>query len=325
MKDKYMIILWDYMIDKFSILSIKNNNLHQNGNSDDLENGKKVNRMSNNQMENKIKNVKEYLLIFPIVYFLTSITILFYLVLMNIFKEKFNTKQEIYPLHHFPIFFNLTSIHSNLYLIAVMIISLSGIINVWFFCSMVLQRFSVPELRTKKIYVHFMFILGIFANIIYIFMGFSPEILKIESIKFRNLKLSLSLIVFLLFIIFNIIFSFMSTWSIECIDNNTSNKRIVKKRQVKKFVLYLAIFSMFIYIIAVILQTNGAAKFIKGIQKIILNLILVIGPYALFILNAFMNLSLYSDLVFIREIMSQIMEKDYFSFEEEPEMEHLIS
>jgi len=325
MKDKYMIILWDYMLDKFSILSTKNNNLQLNGNSDDIENGKKVKRMSNNQMENKIKNVKDYLLIFPIVYFLTSITILFYLVLMNLFKEKFNTKQEIYPLQHFPVFFNLTSIHSNLYLIAVMIISISGIITVWFFCSMLLQRFSVPELRTKKIYVHFMFILGIFANIIYIFMGFSPEMLKIESIKFRNLKLSLPLIVFLVFIIFNIIFSFMSSWYVECIDTNTSTKRIAKKRKVKKFVLYLAILLITVYIFSVILHTNGAAKFIKGIQKIILNLVLVIGPYALYILNAFMNLSLYSDLVFIREIMSQIMEKDYFSFEEEPETEYLIA
>ena len=199
-----------------------------------------------------------------------------------------------------------------------MLISSSGIINVWFFCSMLLQRFSVPELRSKKLSVHFMFILGIFANIIYIFFGFSQQILRIESIKFRNLKVSISLIVFLIFILFNIMFSIVSARCIECIDKNRV-KNMSKNKKVKKCVIYLAIFVMFVYIIAIILHNNGSSNYLKGFKKILVNSILMISPYVLYILNAFMNLFLYAEIVFIREIMSQIMEKDYFMSNEETE------
>ena len=114
-------------------------------------------------------------------------------------------------------------------------------------------------------------------------------------------------------------FSIMNTRCIDCFESKTNNKRVAKNRKLKKCVIYLAMFVMFVYIVAIILQNNGTAKILKGIQKIILNLILVISPYALYILNSFMNLSLYSDLVFIREIMSNIMEKDYFLFTDESE------
>ena len=308
--------MWDYMINILNKITAKNDYLLRCEKLEDIEKG--VNTGKGQIIESKFRSMKDYILIFPIVYFLTSITILFILVLMNLFKEKFRTKQELYPFQHFPVFFKLSSVHSHLYDIALMLISMSGIINVWFFCSMLLQRFSVPELRSKKISVHLMFILGIFANIIFIFFGFSSDILRIESIKFRNLKVSLSLIMFLIFILFNIIFSIMSTRCIDCLDNKM-NTRVVKNKKVKKCVIYLAVFVMFVYIVAIIIDINGSAKILKGIQKIIVNIILLISPYALYILNAFTNLLLYTDLVFIREIMSQIMERDYFIFLEESE------
>jgi len=261
------------------------------------------------------KNMKDKILILPVLYFLISISILFLLVLSKLFGEKFKSKQDEYPLEHFPDFFKLTSDPSNFYLTAIMLISLIGIINVWFFCSMLLQRFSVPELRHKKISVHFMFILGIFANIIFVFFAFSPEILKIESIKFRNLKISLSLIVFLIFIVFNIMFSIMSTQCISVLNDNS--RRVRKNRRLKNCVIYLTIFVMLVYVIAINLQNNNTV--LKGIKKIMVNIILLMSPYALFIFNAFMNLFLYSDLVFIKDIMSQIMEKDYFLSSEETE------
>ena len=53
--------------------------------SEDIEKG--VNTGKGQIIESKFRNMKDYILIFPIVYFLTSITILFILVLMNLFKE----------------------------------------------------------------------------------------------------------------------------------------------------------------------------------------------------------------------------------------------
>jgi len=180
---------------------------------------------------------------------------------------------------------------------------------------MLLQRFSVPELRSKKLAVHFMFILGIFANLIFIFFGYYPQIMKSEAIKFKHLKVSLSSIVFLVFIFFNILFSIMSLNCIASLDN-INDKRISKNNKVKVCVIFLAIFVTLIYTFSLILHNKEGINF-KGMERTILNISIIISPYILYILNAFMNLSLFSEIVFLKEIMSKIMDQDYFLSNEE--------
>jgi len=121
---------------------------------------------------------------------------------------------------------------------------------------------------------------------------------------------------------FNIMFSIMSTQCIQSLNDNSS--RVKKNRKLKKCVVALSIFVMFVYIVAITIQSNSSSSVLKGMEKIIVNLSLLICPYALYIINAFLNLFLYSDLVFVREIMSQIMEKDYFLSSEE-EFEKFIT
>ena len=91
---------------------------------------------------------------------------IFHLDYFNILKNQENQKNYLnkikeinsyfYPL---PNFYKLKYVQPLFYSISISLLSLVGILNVWFYCSMFLQRFSVPEFRKEKIMIHFMFIL----------------------------------------------------------------------------------------------------------------------------------------------------------------------
>lgn len=264
--------------------------------------------------------------IFPLIYFFTAITVLLFLIVVNIFQEKYaKRKLSNYPFHPFPVFFSLKTIQPLFFSISIVIIAISGLLNVWFFSSILLQRFSVPELRPNKMTVHLMFIIGIFANIIYIFFGFSPQILKFETIKIRKVKISLSLIIFLVFIFFNILFSVMTIFSLESLKrkNSYNDPKLKKNIKLKRSLVYLSIIIMMLYIMAIFIQNsmiNKKGKY-KKIKKekmyILFHYILFLFPYILYILNAFINLSYYNDIIYIQELMSFIIDQEYFINNEE--------
>ena len=156
----------------------------------------------------------------------------------------------------FPGFATLKELQPKILSASILIISISGFLNVWFFCSLLLQRFSVPELKSNKLTVHLMFILGIFGNIIFIFFGFSPELLDLEISKVKILRISLSMIIFLSFVFFNTLFASLTLMVFENFRkiiamNDTRLKRNIR---LKKGVVYLTVFICFVYISSIFLK-----------------------------------------------------------------------
>jgi len=159
-------------------------------------------------------------------------------------------------MHPFPSFSSFKKIYKNIFSVSIIIISFSGILNIWFFCSLLLQRFSVPELKSNKLTVHLMFILGILANLIYIFFGFSPEILHFEHQKIKILRVSISMIIFLSFVFFNLLFATLTLNVLQNFKKQIAfnDKRLNKNIQGKRIIAYVTLFLLFLYITAIFVR-----------------------------------------------------------------------
>jgi hypothetical protein len=163
---------------------------------------------------------------------------------------------EILPMHPFPSFSSFKKFYKNIFSVSIVLISISGILNIWFFCSLLLQRFSVPELKGNKLTVHLMFILGIFANLIYIFFGFSPEILEFEHQKIKILKVSISMIIFLSFVFFNLLFATMTLNVLQNFKKQIAfnDRRLNKNINGKRLIAYITLFLLFLYITGIFVK-----------------------------------------------------------------------
>jgi hypothetical protein len=262
--------------------------------------------------------------IFPLLYFFTSTIFLFIILFVNVFKDtKIRYNFEKLPLHPFPGFITLKHIQPTIYAASILCISISGFLNSWFFCSLLLQRFSVPELRKHKLTIHLMFILGIFSNVIYIFFGFSPHLLKIESENIKIVNVSLSMIIFLSFVFFNILFATLTLHVFEIFRKQIAcnDKRLKRNTKVKKYMLCLAIFILFIYLMSIFLKFEIKNNF-KGLKenksfKQVVQFFLFIVPYILFVFNALINLTYYLDIRYLEDIINRIIDKEFFMTNEE--------
>jgi hypothetical protein len=283
-----------------------------------------------------------YSFIFPIAYFITSITTIFILILLSCIKDgNVFSSTNRFPLHPLPAFYTMHKVQPLIYSISILLVAVIGLFNVWFYCSMLLQRFSVPELQSKKIGIHFMFILGILSNTMYVFFGFSNEILKLEKLKIRDVRISMSTIVYLTFIVFNIFFAVVAILSLESLIKGTNHNqneenrqlytsscpqrsekknfktRISQKIKMKKYVIYLATFVILLYITGIFIRNHeqineNHKKHSKTRFQFVLELILFILPYILFIINAFLNLTFYSDIIYIQDNLMTIIDREYF-------------
>jgi hypothetical protein len=289
--------------------------------------------------------------VLPVIYFFISILTLMILILINFYKENifhldffhFLKNQEnqknylkqikevnsyFYPL---PNFYKLKCVQPIFYSIAIGLLSLSGILNVWFYCSMFLQRFSVPEFCNEKIMIHFMFILGIISNILLIFLGFSPDIFIKDSIDFKQIKINFNSIIYLIFIFFNILFSIIGLKNLIVLKKQIlcEDEWFNRKLRIKKSLLYMILFILLIYILAICIKNNQIKININFSQKIFIGnknsnekswtlitliyyIILCFSPYLLFVLNAFLNLGYYSDIIFLQKKLNTIIDKEYF-------------
>lgn len=299
-----------------------------------------------------------YSYILPVIYFFIAICTLIILILINFYKENFFSleKFNIFKIkenHHFtqmdlkeikkinsyfyplPNFYKLKCVQPLFFSVAIGSLSLAGILNVWFYCSMFLQRFSVPEFRKNKIMIHFMFILGIISNALLIFLGFSPEIFIKDSIKFKEIKINFNTIIYLVFIFFNILFSIIGLKSLQFLKKQIlcDDEWYNSKLKIKKFMLYLILFIMLIYISAVCIKNNqikinrnfsdktferNNKKFSnEKIWTLFYYIVLCFSPYFLFVLNAFLNLGYYSDIIYLQKKLNTIIDKEYFYYNNE--------
>jgi len=293
-----------------------------------------------NLITNISHNKFSYAHALPITYFIVSISSLFILILIHFYQENFfnfnihdfkikNVKKITSPYSLFPNFFKIKKIQPIIFSIAVSIISLSGLLNVWCYCSMLLQRFSVPEFRNNKILIHFMFILGIISNLIILFFGVSPSFLNLESIKIKEIKISITTITYLIFIFLNILFAVIGFKNLEFLKKqiDCNDEIFSKKLNNKRVILYLCLFLLLIYILAICIKQKEnsqnyylyESKFLKNkkFENFIFDFILFFYPYLLFILNAFLNLGFYSDIIYLQKILTTIIDKEYFLMNED--------
>ena len=177
--------------------------------------------------------------------------------------------------------------------------------------------------------MHLMFILGIFGNIIYIFFGFTPELLLLESSEIKILRISLTMIIFLSFVFFNTLFAALTLMVFENFRKiiAPNDKRLKRNIKIKKYTVYLTIFICFVYISSIFLnyyiysvenQKDLSRNRNKDKEKNIITLLrctevlLFILPYLIFLLNALTNLTYYFDIRYVDDVINMIIDKEYF-------------
>jgi hypothetical protein len=262
--------------------------------------------------------------IFPLIYFFSSALFLFILLVVNVYKDNMTRDNfENMPLHPFPGFSSLKEWQPKIYSINILIISISGLLNVWFFSSLLLQRFSVPELKNNKPTVHLMFILGIFGNIIYLFFGFSPELLKLETDSIHVMKISLSMIIFLSFVFFNLLFATLTLNVFSNFKERIAPNDLRLKRNIrgKKYTVYLTIFTITIYMLSIgidytYLSKNNKKQIYNSKFHKIISFLLLILPYVLFVLISLINLSYYFDVIYLEDVINKIIDREFFMNED---------
>jgi hypothetical protein len=228
----------------------------------------------------------------PIIYFFVSIFSLFIFILINFYDQNFfesisfknlsntnkikleNPKKINSPNFHFPNFYELKKIQPLLFSISVLILSLSGMLNVWFYCSMLLQRFSVTEFRNNKILISLMFILGIIYNFLILFFFFSPNFLsylKLDSIKIKEIKLSLTVIIYLSYVFLNIFFAVIGLKSLEMLQKQVeyTDACFSSKLRWKRAILYFCLFMLLIYFCALYIKQKNMKIDEKKIQNVL--------------------------------------------------------
>ncbi len=304
----------DYLFHKNKEIDSNNNN-NCNASTQCEETGTENNKGFN-------LNEKGYSYIFTIIYFFTSISMVFVLIIFNLISQYFFTnKPNIKITKHVPEFYSLKTIQPLFFSLSVLTISVSGLFNVWHFCSMLLQRFSVPELSMNKIIIHFMFIFGSFSHFIFIFFGFSPAIIGIETMKLKFIDVSLTMIIFVIFIIFNILFAILALIAIELLrqQNHQTKENLKSSVRMKIYVIFLAIMALCVYLFSIISHNRINRETYQSIDEefknryyCMLKLVIFILPYLLYIINAFLNLTYYSDILKIQAHLNVFSDRDYF-------------
>lgn len=259
-------------------------------------------------------------LILPVLFFVLSTLSIFLLTTTYLIK-----KGNIIS------FFFLSSTNRYLFYVSFISISVCGVFLVWTYSSILIQRFSVPEMQKIKVYIYFMFSLGIISNALLVMYGaFSEEIFVYKNLK--TAKISMASLFFIAYIFFNLItavFSikiiyflknqnnknlFYSSVSFYNMNDEQSEKELEEKVKTKTILIYLMIFVLFVYIGGVIIQKNQNKESIKSKMKLISITFWIceICPYLLFIMNAFLNFSYYNEILYTKHSLNRFIDKEYF-------------
>lgn len=363
----------DYQLDKFSSNSIsyEASTLYDSNEASSID--QKFIRLNN----------KSKFYLFPIIYFFSSTFFLIMLLIFNlqtpnsngVIKHYAHEGKLLVPFRSLSTFKNS---HTQLFYASMILTTLSGIINFCFLCKLLIQRFSVPEFKDNKVTVQLMFVFGITANAIYLSFFFFPEIINFELSKIKFLRFSLSMIIFISFIFFNLLFAALTLNVFQNFKKQIAynDKRLKKNIKTKACLVCISLFLITLYIIAVysqysvsntshnfVLKNKNKNKFellkkkemkhfnsilkinqehhdenyspkkttisdkneklnIGGFKifytyilenvRIIIKLILFSFPYLLFFLNSLINLTYYSDMIYLEEIINIIIDKGYF-------------
>ena len=262
-------------------------------------------------------------LVLPVMFFVLSTVTLFLLVSTYLIKNGSIIS-----------FFQLSSSNKVLFYFSFFLISVCGSFLIWIYSSILIQRFSVPEMQKIKIYIYFMFSLGIISNfVLLMYAAFTEEVLIFETKKsIKGARFSLSLIFFLSYIFFNLVTSVFSIKiilylqhqnnknflsipiSLHDIKNAKIEMELNSKLKTKTILIYLAIFVLFIYIGGVVIQKNQNKGNIARNMKLnaISQVICEICPYLLFLMNSFLNFSFYNEILYTKFSLNRFIDKEFF-------------
>ncbi len=259
---------------------------------------------------------------FNLIYFFFSISLIFILVIVHILLEVKAHEKKHKPLTFklFPGFFSLKMIQPQFFLMSIIIITGTGMLNVWNFNVFLMQRFLVPELRKSKFIIYLMLIVGLISNIILIFFALSSDSVRIDVKTLKMINISFSIVIFLLFILFNLFYSLLSWLALErLLQHKHGLERSMRDTiSQKKCVIFLELVMLCLYIFTIIAYNCYKLKKHEGnISQIDTNYYhylkfgFFILPYCLYILNAFLNLTYYNQVIKIQNYLDTYIDPDF--------------
>ena len=197
---------------------------------------------------------------FNIIYFFSCIGLIFVLIFLNIINE--HTKKIQNHSKLFPAFFSLKTIQPYIFLTAITIITITGLINVWNFSIILLQRFSVPELSKKKFIIYFMIIIGTFSHIFLVIYAISSGSIEIKNRRLRLINLSFNVSIYLLFLLSNVIYAFLSWLALEQLmkQNFRLESNMRDSVKLKIYVLFLEVILLCVYMFTIISYNSHRIK-----------------------------------------------------------------
>jgi len=261
-----------------------------------------------------------------LIYFFSCISLIFILIFLNLVSERSKNKTKGHQSILIPEFFSLKEIQSHFFSISISIIIITGLVNVWNFSIILLQRFSVPELSKFKFVIYFMIIIGLLTNCFLAIFGVSSDSKGIKDKKVKYLNISFNITIYLLFILSNIIYAFLSWLALELLMHQ--NCRLEKNMRIsvrlKTYVLFLELLLICVYIFTII--TYNSHKIKKHEENYsendtnyynYLKFSFFVLPYMLFVINAFLNLTYYSEIIKIQDHINIFVDKEFFISNEE--------
>lgn len=179
-----------------------------------------------------------------------------------------------------------------------------------------------------------MFSLGIISNcILLMYTVFTEEVLIFETKKsIKAPRFSLSIILFISYIFFNLVTSVFSikiilylqhqnnknflsnAISLHDIKNGKMEKELNSKIKTKTILIYLVIFVLFIYIGGEVIQKNqNKRNIVKNMKLNAINQVICeICPYLLFLMNSFLNFSFYNEILYTKFSLNRFIDKEFF-------------
>lgn len=196
------------------------------------------------------------------------------------------TLKELYPCF-FAISFTLTGflgIHSNL-----------------LYCSILTQRFSVPELAKHKIYLIFLNLVGCLTNVLILLLGISDYLLNFEPIVHRLFESDIPINegIFMAFLICEFIYSYMSSLAMYYLQQKSAKKTNIA---VKYFLVFMLLVISIGYVY--IFRYNARVEYVNHLKMLL--------QYLGLLCYAFLSRTLYMDVRYVQLYSCLVVDEQYF-------------
>jgi len=179
------------------------------------------------------------------------------------------------------------------------------------------QRFKVPEFKSHYYILYILLIFGFMTNLLNFSIGFVPyiedEIIAINQEIKKGIIFDLSQLLFLSMIFFSIAFAVYSIFSISLIKKKQPKINIDKDEWIRNKIIIIATLSLasIFYIIVLIEKKNNYHFLFEDFINKHHNIIILLMPYFIHVLNGILVFSYYYELKYFNYILSQNLDIDF--------------